>query len=449
MLASFFQIFISFALTVAMLLIAIRARSLLYILISVVFFIGFDLRALFVVPGSDFLISRSFGSILLSQSDLQLFIPVFYIAIVKATIIFFSILLLRNRAPSSILILKGTDKSKANLYRVSIAVYLISSFLYIFVISMIFGGPFEAFSALQRRAILFGSQINFARLFLFFAASALIVAGVVSKERRGNYRIIVILLALFHAALVFLTGARGLSLVQFAAVIYSTGIVDTQRLYSVRNFIFGIAASIFTYVALIFGLALRISAQSGESLSRTLAEVSSRGTAGLLNNFNYFELFSASVLFAERNGINFGQNFLNVLLRPVPRSIWPDKPLGVGLQMREEFYGDRLSGVPPTLLGEFYIAFGVVGMVLVGIIIALSVAYVKRNEFKSKNPYLLGFLSLFVFSFPMEMMKAGFEIVSVYYVYYAAGFAIIWGVHAMLGLRRSGVSSQTVRSFGN
>ncbi|WP_440958174.1 oligosaccharide repeat unit polymerase [Oceanicaulis sp. LC35] len=449
MLASLFQILISVSLTAVMMLIAVRTKSFLYILLTVVIFIGFDLRAVLVVPGSDFLISRSFGSILLSQSDLRLFVPIFYISVVKATIIVFSIIMLRGSRSVGNVELSGAPATKSRLYKISIAIYIASALSYIIVLTAIFGSPLEAFASLQRRAIVFGSQINFARIFLFLATSALLVAGVISRERGGSYRLLVIALVSIHASLVFLTGARGLSIVQFAAVMYSTGIIDAQRLYSIRNIALGIFGAIASYAALVFGLALRISAQSGESLPRALAEVSSRGTAGLLNNFNYFELFSAAVLFAERNGINFGQNFLNVLLRPVPRSLWPDKPLGVGLQMREEFYGDRLSGVPPTFLGEFYIAFGGLGMILVGAIIVLSIAFVQRNEFKSRNPYLLGFLSLFVFSLPMEMMKAGFEIVSIYYVYYAVGFALIWFVHTVFSWRRAGAPSRPARSFGH
>jgi len=67
-----------------------------------------------------------------------------------------------------------------------------------------------------------------------------------------------------------------------------------------------------------------------------------------------------------------GRTFLMAFIAPVPRAIWPSKPVvRLGPYVAQEIldYGND-SGAPPTAIGEFYINFGLpgvlVGMLLVG-----------------------------------------------------------------------------------
>lgn len=432
---AFFAIFLSTIVTILIIFAAIRAQSLILIMLGIAILIGFDLRSAFIIFESEFILISSFGYILSSQPETAFVQSILYILIAKISI-FVSMLFILKRYANTPIAYKQISAGNG-LWSASWILYAASTAAYLIFISIIFGNPVEAFSALQRRAILYGSEVNFARIFLFIAASALVVSGAISRDKAPSHRKYVILIGLAHSGLVFLTGSRGLAVVQLAAVIYSCGLISSTRIFSIKNIAVGVIGLFTTYVALVTGLALRITAQSGQPFGRTLSEVASQGGAGILNSFNYFELFSATVLFTQENGASFGSNFLNILLRPIPRSIWSEKPLGVGLQLREAFYGDRLSGVPPTFFGEFYLAFGWAGMVLAGALIVFAAGLVQKREHATKNPYAIGFISIFTFSFPIEMMKSGFEVISIFYVYYAIGLTLLWASHRVFFTRKA------------
>lgn len=64
-----------------------------------------------------------------------------------------------------------------------------------------------------------------------------------------------------------------------------------------------------------------------------------------------------------------GQTWVNWLIAPVPRSVWNAKPVtAIEMKVREDVYGKfaTTNGFPPGLLGEGYINFGKIGLVLVG-----------------------------------------------------------------------------------
>jgi len=79
-----------------------------------------------------------------------------------------------------------------------------------------------------------------------------------------------------------------------------------------------------------------------------------------------------------------GSSFLNFIVAPIPRVLWPDKPdVRIGPFVAQDilFYRNN-SGVPPGGIGELYLNFGwpgiVIGMILLGILTNF-VMYKYRN----------------------------------------------------------------------
>jgi len=76
-----------------------------------------------------------------------------------------------------------------------------------------------------------------------------------------------------------------------------------------------------------------------------------------------------------------GMAHLEVFLRPIPRSIWPGKPVGggymaaVGLSNAEEGF---TIGFSPTLFGDFYSEGGVIAMVPLAIIYGMAIGRLVR-----------------------------------------------------------------------
>ncbi len=62
----------------------------------------------------------------------------------------------------------------------------------------------------------------------------------------------------------------------------------------------------------------------------------------------------------------YGETFLLWLVTPVPRSVWPDKPIVqmYCLEVGADVYGQQLSGIPPGLVAEMYWNFRLPGVIV-------------------------------------------------------------------------------------
>lgn len=60
----------------------------------------------------------------------------------------------------------------------------------------------------------------------------------------------------------------------------------------------------------------------------------------------------------------YGSSYVALLTLPVPRKLWPGKPVQVGGRMGEAFFSST-AGMPPGVIGEAYWNFGLLGVPLV------------------------------------------------------------------------------------
>lgn len=82
----------------------------------------------------------------------------------------------------------------------------------------------------------------------------------------------------------------------------------------------------------------------------------------------------------------YGRTLLTWLVAPVPRAVWPDKPaVNVGQELGPAlFETNARTGVPPGMVGELYLNFGLLG-VLVGL---LAVGLLLRSLYATLEPHL-------------------------------------------------------------
>ena len=68
----------------------------------------------------------------------------------------------------------------------------------------------------------------------------------------------------------------------------------------------------------------------------------------------------------DRVPYQLGSSYAALFVAPIPRDLWPAKPsIGAGPFVGTHIYGYKHTGVPPGLIGEAYLNFGLIGMMFV------------------------------------------------------------------------------------
>lgn len=80
-------------------------------------------------------------------------------------------------------------------------------------------------------------------------------------------------------------------------------------------------------------------------------------------DYDSFQQIMNIVDYASYYGITYGMQFLGVLFFWVPRSVWIDKPIGTGATVAEGL-GYPFTNVSAPLWSEFYINFGLIGLIV-------------------------------------------------------------------------------------
>lgn len=112
---------------------------------------------------------------------------------------------------------------------------------------------------------------------------------------------------------------------------------------------------------------LRNNSQPGEVTESTSAVAIGSVEDSLIYNRNFGDLATTSHVIAavpEILPFNYGSTVVAWLMAPVPRAVWPDKPLiSAGPTIGIKVFGTARTGVPPSLIGESYWGFGLGGAV--------------------------------------------------------------------------------------
>ncbi len=112
----------------------------------------------------------------------------------------------------------------------------------------------------------------------------------------------------------------------------------------------------------------------------------------------------------ERGRFYYGRTYANLLLLPIPRAFWPDKPGQADWQKDIQTPGRPTAemGAIVTTYGEAYANFGYVGVVLYAL--ALAVLLHRLYRWMSRAPYysLVNFWSLCVYAILVQVFRDGF-----------------------------------------
>ncbi len=111
---------------------------------------------------------------------------------------------------------------------------------------------------------------------------------------------------------------------------------------------------------------LSVTTRFGWDLDRVLSS-SERGSIGDIPYIDTFDALLHGVYYAHQFGLQFGAKILSIVLCFVPRGLWAEKPPVSGLDIGNHLFVQGLVGTPNLsmpIVGDFYMDFGLVGVVV-------------------------------------------------------------------------------------
>lgn len=114
-----------------------------------------------------------------------------------------------------------------------------------------------------------------------------------------------------------------------------------------------------------------------------------------------------------------GRSFAWAALAFVPRSLWPAKPVSLGLYLTRKFINSAtITGVPPSFIGELFLNFHLFGVIVGCALLGLFTAkvYNRFNRYQD-HPTVMLLFALFLVYFVATIVKADFRIAVSQYIF--------------------------------
>src|SRR5699024_6386774 len=121
-------------------------------------------------------------------------------------------------------------------------------------------------------------------------------------------------------------------------------------------------------------------------------------------DFDSFSMLIRAIIVIEQRGIFWGYQLLGSLFFFIPRSIWSTKPVGSGYTVGKILNWD-FTNVSMPLIGEFYMNFGQLGVIILAILLGTILKKLDSSYFQHINnsnshisfieivfPFTIGFL---------------------------------------------------------
>lgn len=106
------------------------------------------------------------------------------------------------------------------------------------------------------------------------------------------------------------------------------------------------------------------------------------------NDYDSYQVMLQTIRYVREHGIVWGKNILSAVLCIIPRSIWKSKSLPSG-QLITEAINAEFTNVSCPLFAEFYLAFGLVGIVIGTILFGNLIKIIEYGN-KKDNYYYRG-----------------------------------------------------------
>jgi hypothetical protein len=112
-------------------------------------------------------------------------------------------------------------------------------------------------------------------------------------------------------------------------------------------------------------------------------------------------------IYPDKLEYTWGMDHLEILTRPIPRSLWPDKPLvGYANQLGLYDYYAGTTGISPTLFGSFYEEGGLFGIVFLSVLYGAGLAGIMGSTMRLR-PFASFIIRAVVCASLVPMLRGG------------------------------------------
>ncbi len=120
-------------------------------------------------------------------------------------------------------------------------------------------------------------------------------------------------------------------------------------------------------------------------------------------DYDAYQMLITTIKYSRNNGLLFGKNFMTALLFFVPREVWNSKMVGTGYYIADQFNAYN-NNVSCPLIGEFYISFGVVGVIFGALILGFIISKFDSIDYNGTN-WLIYSINFTLFGYIMFIMR--------------------------------------------
>lgn len=150
------------------------------------------------------------------------------------------------------------------------------------------------------------------------------------------------------------------------------------------------------------------------------------------------QLASALTLIDRAGKLYYGSTYLVLVTTPIPRQWWPEKP-GQGDHLRDFSTPSRPMaemGMVMTFIGEFYLNFGYVGIVLISFLMAYWLARIYFRSYRTSYYSVLRFGYLLIACNLIQVYRDGLMSLFVFTLVNMMPLSVIVFLHVVKPSRR-------------
>jgi len=160
-----------------------------------------------------------------------------------------------------------------------------------------------------------------------------------------------------------------------------------------------------------------------------LKNIEPAGLIKLIDNYFVYEAYLKTIeYFPKMHDYLYGNTIIRVLFFWIPREVWENKPEGLTSYVARLFFGTSRSAeysTGMTITGEFYINFGVMGVVIFSLLLGYISAYMVKRLLITNKEYVQIISLMFIVYFP-HIARGGSSTTIIMIILYSIIFVLFF-----------------------